>query len=658
MSPRACVLSLLGLALTHAPLVWSQDQGVVAQVVLVIEQRADAATLQALTAEDRASLAQAGIEVDEPARALRLRPRPLAGYYVRIGDERYPTDANGFLRLPKAPVAVTNVKVYAQVYDTKVFGTLPRLIVVPEGQVPQPSTLKLSFKRPKPTTNTGGPVASGRAPGTGRALAGLPTHRHAVLASLDHSELLEHASLLFQPSPPPDFSPACRALALFLVVLGPMNPTEVAAGGCARMPCPPPGPAVNALGCCLDYNGPHLDAKPYNRGAGPACMAKGICNFLGSTCYEWSFLKANTPCGNEGALPWNRGGPTCYNNHKYRNCQALDETAFSFTPSSSAIEFNDSVELEVTNNTPKNATCLQVSGGPGQPKLKLRPGYGKLTMDKKKCRGYRLDHFSDAAKHHFETLSLEFIAPKAPANTCRAEYKVVAEAGSLTQKAEITATGGGCATAHLELALEGSEPIDRDRSHPSPPYSGRLTGTETSSYRAVIDLKAEEDASSTLIRFLPVSGNASASWRFSETEQGEGQNFQGCRYRKTYTSEITLSGTRDVRDEARDRLSQWGTTLYLDADGSYSLAVPAPSVRMEGTDRLHHATTVLTDTCTGGGSTDRTNDREEDMSVSVEAIRGTLPTPSTRSVTGSRPVTFDLGLGPPMTGTLSWRITW
>jgi hypothetical protein len=210
-----------------------------------------------------------------------------------------------------------------------------------------------------------------------------------------------------------------------------------------RRPCPDIGsPNANAApGCCLDYNGTLGDGEPYLRSGN--CGAQGYLNFIESTCWQWTFLKRGRPCFTERAI-LQVEGPTCWNNHKYRSCQNMNEADFSLNPPTATVEFGQSVQMALRNNTPGNSTCLQVTGGPGKPKLTLgsKGGFVKAA----ECGGYRADHFTNSPRKHYEDMVLRFKAPSAPKNACRALYTLSAQSGGQATDASITAIKpGGCA---------------------------------------------------------------------------------------------------------------------------------------------------------------------------------------------------------------------
>jgi hypothetical protein len=372
---------LLTTALMVPSSALAQTKRFAAKILIQVDQVLDAHAWALLTPADRTRLQQFGIQVIESQKVLRSPAAPFAGYWVQIGTHRYAIDRDGLVVVDEAVGTLHNVKVFAQVADAHAFVVIPKLEFVQQGQTPEPALLKIKQK--------------------------------------PHSKMNMESS--------------------------------VSSGSCFRAKCAPTGsPAANAKACCLDYDGPLGDDNAYNRSGGPDCLAKGVRNYTLSTCARWSFpvppgvaLKRyrTLACLNESAYPWNAyiqpGGnpPTCYRNHKYRNCQNMDEDDLSLAPAAVSVSFGKSVTLKLRNNTPGNSTCIRITGKPGSPKLALASSSGALVADGR-CRGYRADHWSDTSKKHVEDLTVRFIAGPAPANECDVTYHVLASGGD--QSADIT----------------------------------------------------------------------------------------------------------------------------------------------------------------------------------------------------------------------------
>ncbi len=361
----------------------AQPKRYTAKILIQVDEVVGPEVWQLLTPADRAQLQQLGIEVVDTEKVLRSPVVPFSGYWVQIGTRRYPIDRNGVLLVEQAIGTLHNVNVYAQVIDTRAFVIVPSLQFVPEGQNPEPALLKIK-QRLHPKMN---------------------------------------------------------------------NETSVSPGSCFRKPCAATGsPAANASGCCLDYDGPEGDRKPYNRDGGPACFAKGNINFIRSTCFFWALPDVlrrhrKLACANESALIWNLvlnpRAPVCYANHKYRNCQSLNEDDFSVNPGSATVSFGKSVILKLRNNTPDNSTCLRITGSPGSPKLSLASSSGRVVASAY-CGGYRADHWSDKSRKHLEDLSVRFSPGPAPKNKCDVTYHVLGAAADQTADTTIAVHNDKC----------------------------------------------------------------------------------------------------------------------------------------------------------------------------------------------------------------------
>jgi hypothetical protein len=201
----------------------AQTPGYIARVLSVVTYPLDQQEFSALTSEDRSKLQQQGVQVIDQSRELRSPSLGLSGFWLEFGTRRYMTETDGSVRLATLPASTTSIKVYAQLGDKTPVGTLPKINFVPEGQLPEPSTLLLTYKLP---ANMDPPAAS-------------------------------PSVLIPGPAPPPP--PACPR----------------------RTPCA----AGNGKGCCLDYNGPPPigDGIPYVRQSPPQCLFKVLRNFIGST---------------------------------------------------------------------------------------------------------------------------------------------------------------------------------------------------------------------------------------------------------------------------------------------------------------------------------------------------------------------------------------
>jgi len=169
---------------------------------------------------------------------------------------------------------------------------------------------------------------------------------------------------------------------------------------------------------CLDYDGPLGDGVRYPHT--PSNYLKVYRNYVNSTC--WGFVDSGL-CTNEGATITNQlsgaGGPSCYNNHKYRFCQDVGKT-FTITPTSKTVKDGDSVDLEVENSTAGNETSLSLDG-PGSISTQL------------------LKHYDDGAQEHQDKQSFSYSA-SLPSGQDSATATITGESNGQTVTATITIT--------------------------------------------------------------------------------------------------------------------------------------------------------------------------------------------------------------------------
>jgi hypothetical protein len=437
----------------------AQPSGVVARVTSVVVWTLDAAEFQRLTPAARMSLEQAGIRIDAQARTLQSPELALAGHWLEFrgsSKRRHPIDIDGYVRLAERPPDATRVNVFAQVADKEPVGVLDDIVLVPEGQTPPATVLKLSYEPPD-HMNSGEPLQPITGPPDGPRLA-----------ALSPPEVLR---ALFQPLP------ACRK----------------------RTPCGPVGSAgANARGCCLDYNGFLGDGQPYVREG--LCHGAAILNFINSTCFQWTFLKRGRPCLLERAI-LQVAGKTCYLNHRFRNCQNMDETDFDVTPPSASIRFGQEATFAVRNNTPGNSTCFAFLAKP-QASAKLARATTTLRASAA-CGDYELDHF-DSKRHH-ESSAVKFQAPKKPPKKkCSEQYRVAAFGGGLTRLFNVEVSRPSCG-----FKFKGVKHAWQ---------CGTATGNATYSGRVCGDpLQAEWDVNWKSSNSVTGSNQGTVKQRFSET---------------------------------------------------------------------------------------------------------------------------------------------
>lgn len=210
------------------------------------------------------------------------------------------------------------------------------------------------------------------------------------------------------------------------------------AGGICDVEQIPPGhPFTNSRACCEDYLGPAGDGKRYVRT--PPCMPLAVRNYYGSLCYEWTFLKRGKPCLNEGAI--NHLGPGCWLNHKYRNCQNLDEDDFSMErpgATSDLAAFGLDVLLRIRNNTAANSTVIRVVPDAGTVRAPEGSLYRVVRDDS--VGGWRIDHWNDGLEVHFGIVEVLYQPPvRDPRGHCVAGYRITASADGLEESIELRA---------------------------------------------------------------------------------------------------------------------------------------------------------------------------------------------------------------------------
>lgn len=110
---------------------------------------------------------------------------------------------------------------------------------------------------------------------------------------------------------------------------------------------------------CLDWDGPFGDHMQHDQQS-----LQGVKDYIKSTC--WKNVDSGL-CYNEGNTIKNTvtltDGPHCYQNHKYRMCQSIDESQFKITDSDNgSVPAGSTDSLTITNNTAGNETVLTLSG--------------------------------------------------------------------------------------------------------------------------------------------------------------------------------------------------------------------------------------------------------------------------------------------------------
>jgi hypothetical protein len=309
-----------------------------------------------LTADDLSKLAAAGVTIQN---GMAMLPEQTAsGCWVDINGKRYMVGVDGFVHIPSLPPGThddATVPVYRQLTDTRPLGSFPLNQLVFTGQTATPVTLRLNLPDPG-NMNPDGDLPPGSREAYKKTRVTLP------------------------------FTAGCAIRGNFT------------AGLCA--------PGNNAApGCCVDYDGAGGDGRALVRGAANACDAQAVLNFTGSTCALWV---ARGVCALEGAfIP---GFPSCWRNHKFRNCQnlVLGPGGVIIMGAAGAAEGGDveegeKVGLSIHNASPDNETAVSfVSAGAGGALTgPVEAGYG----------GYLVRHYNDSSEVHLVDRQITYEAP-------------------------------------------------------------------------------------------------------------------------------------------------------------------------------------------------------------------------------------------------------
>jgi hypothetical protein len=208
--------------------------------------------------------------------------------------------------------------------------------------------------------------------------------------------------------------------------------------GCPMHDACPPG--NNVAGCCLDYDGRFGNHQPLIRNGNipDSCKAQAYLNFISSTCFEWS-TTYRLVCRNERAYP-PFTGPTCWENHKYRNCQNLSRTDFFVQTSGNSVGCGGSLSIHVRNNLPANETLIRSSSGDMKGSLSIVLPSGTIAAV---TGGYEVRHYIDADHTHYNDVFLTYHAPSAlPSGTNSITEVLNFESGGTTRQVDISVTCG------------------------------------------------------------------------------------------------------------------------------------------------------------------------------------------------------------------------
>lgn len=349
-----------------------------------------------LTPESKQELENAGFRFE--GNKLISPHMGLAGRWIKVGQAWAMTDLNGVFRLDSLPEGIAQAHIYKELYDQQAEGSFTTSHIVPQGSAPNPYVLKFGVADPGEMN--------------------------------------------------PEGLELCQAAT-----------TET---GCPTRNTTNCSPGNNSGGCCLDYNGPFGDGQAYFRNlSSPICAALGARNFVRSTCFNWSFNVINseeteggTDCINEAAFT--ETGPSCWRNHKYRNCQNLNRKDFFVNDSEKGVTLEvdpgESISFTVRNNTPQNGTALV-------PEDVEMPGEfsvtkGDIYWDEEGF--FIIEHFNDDTKQHFENQVVTYTAPATlPGGATSASYKLTAMAFGWEIPITINVGGlVGCEPPFVKIIIE------------------------------------------------------------------------------------------------------------------------------------------------------------------------------------------------------------
>jgi hypothetical protein len=216
-------------------------------------------------------------------------------------------------------------------------------------------------------------------------------------------------------------------------------------------------------GCCLDYTNPDGDKTKYKTEQSAHCETQRIKNFFFSTCASWT-IGPHIECWNEGGVQKFLGGTgsSCWENHKYRNCQQMDTRGLSFKVS--PIYTSDEISQEninltlsttascfinIYNTTPKNESVLRVvkpgggtlyiytfNGITGNPEIK--PVSGTYVI-KHYHDGFNITPSSKVLGRHFDKILVFYNAPILKKGEAPYSVSFSLEAYGLTRTLNLTA---------------------------------------------------------------------------------------------------------------------------------------------------------------------------------------------------------------------------
>ena len=351
----------------------AEPQGQTGKLVYRVMMTAPAGVTEAFTADEVALVQTQGIAIQGDT--FVFPDVPASGEWVEVGGTRYMADATGVFEVPAGAPSSGTVGVYRQYTDTDPFVSFDlagSLVAVGQTPVPIPLVVNAAFPMGMDCDGMGSCSDAGM---NCDAMGSCPDASSPTGMNCDAGSCAHGLPLPWPGCPQRDIS------------------------DCASNDGP----------CCLDFNGPVGDGFAYVR-SGPGinlvCSYQSVKNWLSSTCFNWSFGVGggtDTSCLNEAAYhPTSGNAPSCWANHKGRNCQELDLNALSVqTPAGTFTSVGESLQLVVSNNTPGNESVLTLTSDAGP--------LGSLSGDG--LDGSVLRHYDNAAGEHYVERPITFTAP-------------------------------------------------------------------------------------------------------------------------------------------------------------------------------------------------------------------------------------------------------
>jgi hypothetical protein len=348
-----------------------------------------------LSTADRNALTALGVQIS--GGTLVFPDRPVAGEWVELSGKRYMTAQDGSLVVGTSALAGT-ASVYRQLTDARATGTFPAAGAFVASGAPPVTVIQRTLSPVGPMNNEEDPDTRSRAAECCTDASGAKVADAKARATR-------------------------------------VGCTERDTAACAG----------NAAPCCLDYDNPLGNHKAYFRSIGEKeggvlpiptlCGLAAMYNFLNSTCYNWSFGLGGleVACDNEKAFhPGDDRSPSCYQNHRYRNCQHLETEGFSVdSQDGTTVRPGETVRIRIYNNTKANESGVVIR--PDESNAK-----GKLSGDG--LDNEVLRHYDDGQRRHYEERILTYTAPQLPAGKATVLNTIRVRANGQMKEVQLTVT--------------------------------------------------------------------------------------------------------------------------------------------------------------------------------------------------------------------------